>query len=101
MNSVQFIDSFRAGAHDAGMLVLNATSGILTGLHIWLTHAGVPASTQTWFATALLLFSVVLMVNQFRYLVRGGFVLVASLAAVELIKPVLLALAAGVLFVSH
>lgn len=101
MNSIQFMDAFRNGADDAGYILLNALSTAVGGLHVWFTHLGLPATVQTWFATALLLLSVVLMTNQFRYLVRGGFILVASLTALELIKPALLAVAAGVLFISH
>jgi hypothetical protein len=101
MNSIQFLDSFRHGADDAGYILLNAFSTAAAELHIWFTHLGVPATIQTWFATALLFFSVVLMMNQFRYLVRGGFVLVASLTALELAKPALVAVAAAVLFASH
>lgn len=101
MNSIQFMNAFRSGAGDASLVLLNAFNTVMAGLHVWLGHLGLPSSTQTWFANALLLFSVVLMVNQFRYLVRGGFVLVVSLTALELIKPALLAVAAAVLFISH
>jgi antibiotic biosynthesis monooxygenase (ABM) superfamily enzyme len=101
MDTIQFIDAFRNGAQDAGYIAVSAFGAAVSGLHIWFAHLGVPATMQTWFATALLLFSVVLMTNQFRYLIRGGFILVASLTALELIKPVLLAVAAGVLFISH
>jgi antibiotic biosynthesis monooxygenase (ABM) superfamily enzyme len=101
MNSIQFMNSFRDGANDAGSILVNAIDTAVAGMHIWLTQMGMPSSVQTWFASALVLFSVVLMVNQFRYFVRGGCVLVASLTALELIKPALLALAAGVLFAGH
>lgn len=101
MNSIQFIDAFLSGGKDATRILLSASSTAVTGAHIWLSHLGVPTSIQTWLATALLLFSAVLMMNQFRYLVRGGFVLVASLTALELIKPALLAIAAAVLLISH
>jgi hypothetical protein len=101
MNSTQFIDSFLSGAQDASHILLRASGAAVTSAHVWLSHLGVPTSAQTWFATALLLFSVVLMMNQFRYLVRGGFVLVASLTVLELIKPALLAIAAAVLLISR
>ena len=95
------MDAFRNGASDASIILLQVFNTVTTGFHIWLSHLGLPASAQAWIATVLLLLSMVLMMNQFRYLVRGGFVLVASLTALELIKPVLLAIAAGVLFISH
>jgi hypothetical protein len=101
MKSIQFLDAFRSGAGDASVILLNAFNSGTAGLHTWLSHVGLPSSVQTWFAITLLMFSAVLMMNQFRYLVRGGFILVASLTVLELIKPALLAVAAGVLLVSH
>jgi hypothetical protein len=92
-----FLDIAESGARDAGTIVMDvilATDSALRGL---LTNLGLSYTVQTWLFAVILAVIVILMMNQLRLLWRGGLLLVVSMMAVELVKPVFVAIGARLL----
>lgn len=91
------LDAAQGAVQDAGNLVIDALVATDTNVRAFLEQFGISHFGQSCLFAVLLATVVILMMNQLRYVIRGGMLLVASLMAVELIRPAFVAIGARLL----
>ena len=92
-----FLDLTQGGVQDAGLLAMDAILAIDSAVHGLLAHTGLSYDAQSWLFAIILATVVIIMMNQLGFLLRGGLLLVASMMAVELVKPAFLLIGARLL----
>lgn len=92
-----FLDVAQGGARDAGHLVMDAILATDSAVRGLLMNLGLSYAAQTWLFAIILAVIVITMMNQLRFLLRGGLLLVLSMMAVELVKPAFVAIGARLL----
>lgn len=97
--NVTFIDAAWGGLGDAGRLAMEAILATDAALRNMLAHTGMSYAAQSWLFAIATATIVIILMNQLRYLIRGGILLIASLMAVELVKPAFIAIGARLLMI--
>jgi hypothetical protein len=92
-----FLDAANGGIRDAGTVAMDAILATDAALRGLLGHLGVSYTVQTWLFAIILGVLVIVMMNQLRLLLQGGLLFIVSMMAVELVKPVFLAIGARLL----
>lgn len=97
-DNISFFDALARALSDTGAGVVSVIGRVDATVHGWLSGVGVAPATQNWLLTFLMATVVIIMMNRFRYVVHGAVVIVGSLTAMELMKPMLLAIGAKLIF---
>jgi hypothetical protein len=92
-----FLDIAESGFRDAGTIVMDAIMATDSTVRGLLANLGLSYTVQTWLFAIVLAVIIILMMSQLRLLLRGGFLLVVSMMAIELVKPAFVAIGARLL----
>ncbi|HET6605109.1 MAG TPA: hypothetical protein VFG62_00485 [Rhodopila sp.] len=92
-----FLDIAQGGVRDAGTIAMDAILATDSAVRGLLGSFGLSYTVQSWLFAIILAVIVIVMMNQLRFLWRGGLLLVISMMAVELIKPAFVAIGARLL----
>jgi hypothetical protein len=91
------LDAAQNAVQDAGNIALDAIDATDINVRTFLSHLGISHFGQSCLFGVLLAIVVILMMNQLRNVFKGGILVIASLMAVELIKPAFVAIGARLL----